>query len=137
MVSPGTSPDDGFETWDIDPVISDNPVPPSAHFLESARPKPLESGSLGQKPPAALSHGPDKPSSELPSDLAKAPTKLGKKMQADLAPLSTRGTQTRARTARAMFGAARPGIVCRRRPQHGETRPGELVLPRPRPFQTR
>jgi len=29
IVSPGTSPDNAFEIWDIDPVIGDNPVPPS------------------------------------------------------------------------------------------------------------
>jgi len=50
-------------------------------------------GSLGDIPLVVLSHDPDKPSSELPPDLAKPTNEAWEKMQQELAQLSTRGTQ--------------------------------------------
>jgi hypothetical protein len=43
---------------------------------------------------AVLSHDPEKPSADLPPDLAKPTNEAWEKMQEELAHLSTRGTQT-------------------------------------------
>jgi pimeloyl-ACP methyl ester carboxylesterase len=51
-------------------------------------------GSLGDLPLAVLSHDPDKPLADIPSDLANPTNKAWEKMQEELAHLSTRGTQT-------------------------------------------
>ncbi|HEX4786571.1 MAG TPA: alpha/beta hydrolase [Candidatus Sulfotelmatobacter sp.] len=51
------------------------------------------SGPLGDMPLTVLSHDPDKPSSELPPDLAKPTNDAWEQMQEELAHLSTRGTQ--------------------------------------------
>ncbi len=51
-------------------------------------------GSLGDMPLAVLSHDPDRPSSELPPDIAKTVNEQWGKMQSELAHLSSRGTQT-------------------------------------------
>jgi len=51
-------------------------------------------GSLGDMPLAVLSHDPNKPSSELPPDLAKPTNEAWEKMQEELANLSSRGTQS-------------------------------------------
>ena len=52
-----------------------------------------KTGSLGDMPLAVLSHDPDKPSAELPADIAKPTNEAWEKMQEELAHLSTRGTQ--------------------------------------------
>lgn len=50
-------------------------------------------GSLGDLPLIVLSHDPDKPSSEMPPDLAKSTNEAWEKMQEELAHLSSRGVQ--------------------------------------------
>ena len=49
--------------------------------------------SLGDMPLVVLSHDPEKPSSELPPDLAISVNEAWEKMQEEMAHLSTRGTQ--------------------------------------------
>ena len=61
-------------------------------FSESAA-ETAATGTLGDMPLAVLSHDPDKPSSELPPDVAKPTNDTWEKMQEELAHLSTRGTQ--------------------------------------------
>ncbi len=68
-------------------------------------------GSLGDLPLAVLSHDPDKPSSELPADLAKSTNQVWEKMQEELAHLSTRGTQTIARNSSHYIQIDRPEVV--------------------------
>jgi len=53
-----------------------------------------KTGSLGDLPLVVLSHDPEKPSAELPPDLAKSTNEAWEKMQEELGHLSTRGTQT-------------------------------------------
>ena len=62
-------------------------------FRESAS-QTAASGTLGDLPLVVLSHDPDKPSSELPPDLAKPTNEAWEKMQEELAHLSTRGRQS-------------------------------------------
>ena len=62
-------------------------------FKESAA-QTAATGSLGNLPLAVLSHDPEKPSADLPPDLAKPTNEAWEKMQEELAHLSTRGTQT-------------------------------------------
>jgi hypothetical protein len=50
-------------------------------------------GALGDMPLAVLSHDPDRPSNELPPEVAKTTNEAWKKMQSELAQLSSRGTQ--------------------------------------------
>jgi len=68
-------------------------------------------GSLGDLPLAVLSHDPDKPSSELPADLAKPTNQAWEKMQEELAHLSTRGTLTIARNSGHYIQIDRPDLV--------------------------
>jgi pimeloyl-ACP methyl ester carboxylesterase len=68
-------------------------------------------GSLGEMPLAVLSHDPDKPSSEMPPDLAKSVNAAWEKMQEELAHLSTRGTQTIAKNSSHYIQIDRPDIV--------------------------
>jgi pimeloyl-ACP methyl ester carboxylesterase len=68
-------------------------------------------GSLGDLPLAVLSHDPDKPSSELPPDLARPVNEEWEKMQEDLAHLSTRGSQTIARNSAHYIQIDRPDVV--------------------------
>jgi len=51
-------------------------------------------GSLGDMPLAVLSHDPDRPSADLPPDVAKVTNDAWEKMQVELSHLSTRGTET-------------------------------------------
>jgi len=69
------------------------------------------SGSLGDLPLAVLSHDPDKPSAELPADLAKPTNEAWEKMQEELAHLSTRGTQTIAKNSSHYIQTDRPDLV--------------------------
>ncbi len=68
-------------------------------------------GSLGDMPLAVLSHDPDKPSAELPADLAKPVNDAWEKMQEELAHLSTRGTQTIAKNSSHYIQIDRPEVV--------------------------
>jgi len=68
-------------------------------------------GTLGNMPLAVLSHDPDKPSSELPADLAKPTNDAWEKMQQELSHLSTRGTQTVAKGSAHYIQLDRPEIV--------------------------
>jgi len=79
-------------------------------FPESAA-QTAATGSLGDMPLAVLSHDPDKPSSELPPDLAKTTNDAWEKMQEELAHLSTRGTQTIAKNSSHYIQTDRPEVV--------------------------
>lgn len=79
-------------------------------LAESAR-QTAAAGSLGNLRLAVLSHDPEKPSSELPPDLAKATNEAWEKMQEDLAHLSTRGAQSIARNSSHYIQLDRPDLV--------------------------
>ena len=79
-------------------------------FPESAA-QAAATGSFGDMPLAVLSHDPDKPSSELPPELAKPTNDAWEKMQEDLAHLSTRGTQAIAKNSAHYIQSDRPDIV--------------------------
>jgi len=79
-------------------------------FPESAA-EAAATGSLGDLPLAVLSHDPDKPSSDLPPDLAKPVNEAWEKMQEELAHLSTRGTQTIAKNSGHYIQLDRPDLV--------------------------
>ncbi len=68
-------------------------------------------GSLGDMPLAVLSHDPDKPSTELPPDLAKPTNEAWEKMQEELAHLSSRGTQAVAKNSGHYIQTDRPEMV--------------------------
>ncbi len=79
-------------------------------FSESAA-QTAATGSLGDMPLAVLSHDPDKPSAELPADLAKETNDAWEKMQEELAHLSTRGTQAIAKNSAHYIQIDRPDVV--------------------------
>lgn len=79
-------------------------------FPESAA-QAAATGSLGDVPLAVLSHDPDKPSSDLPADLAKPTNEAWEKMQEELAHLSSRGKQTIAKNSSHYIQIDRPEIV--------------------------
>lgn len=79
-------------------------------FPESAA-QAAATGPLGDLPLAVLSQDPDKPSSELPPELAKAVSEDWAKMQEELAHLSTRGTRTVAKNSAHYIQIDRPDIV--------------------------
>jgi pimeloyl-ACP methyl ester carboxylesterase len=79
-------------------------------FHESAA-ETAATGALGDIPLAVLSHDPNKPSAELPADLAKPVNEAWEKMQEDLAHLSTRGTQTIAKNSSHYIQVDRPDVV--------------------------
>jgi pimeloyl-ACP methyl ester carboxylesterase len=79
-------------------------------FPESAA-ETASTGSLSDLPLAVLSHDPDKPSSDLPPDLAKPTNAAWEKMQEELAHLSTRGTRTVAKNSAHYIQIDRPDIV--------------------------
>ena len=68
-------------------------------------------GSLGDLPLAVLSHDPDKPSADLPADLAKPTNDAWEKMQEELGHLSTRGTQVIAKNSSHYIQIDRPDVV--------------------------
>jgi pimeloyl-ACP methyl ester carboxylesterase len=68
-------------------------------------------GSLGDIPLIVISHDPDKPSSELPADLARPTNQAWEKMQEEMAHLSTRGTQTIAKNSSHYIQLDRPDAV--------------------------
>src|SRR2546425_12776056 len=79
-------------------------------FRDSAA-QTAATGSLGSMPLAVLSHDPDKPSSELPADLAKPMNDAWEKMQEELTHLSSRGTQVIAKNSSHYIQIDRPEIV--------------------------
>lgn len=79
-------------------------------FPESAA-ETAATGSLGDLPLAVLSHDPDKPSSELPADLAKPMNQEWENMQVELSHLSTRGTQAIAKNSAHYIQLDRPDVV--------------------------
>jgi pimeloyl-ACP methyl ester carboxylesterase len=68
-------------------------------------------GSLSDLPLVVLSHDPDKPSSELPPDLARQVNVDWEKMQDELAHLSTRGTRTVVKNSFHYIQFDRPDVV--------------------------
>jgi len=79
-------------------------------FPESAA-QAAATSSLGDIPLAVLSHDPDKPSAELPPDLAKPTNDAWEKMQGELSHLSTRGTRTIAKNSAHYIQIDRPDVV--------------------------
>jgi pimeloyl-ACP methyl ester carboxylesterase len=79
-------------------------------FPESAA-QTSQSGSLADMPLVVLSHDPDKPSTDLPADLAKSVNDVWEKMQEELAHLSTRGTQIVAKNSSHYIQVDRPDVV--------------------------
>jgi pimeloyl-ACP methyl ester carboxylesterase len=79
-------------------------------FPESAA-ETAATGSLGDLPLAVLSHDPEKPSADLPADLAKPTNDAWEKMQEELSHLSTRGTQTIAKNSAHYIQLDRPDLV--------------------------
>lgn len=79
-------------------------------FSESAA-QTAATGSLGDLPLAVLSHDPEKPSADLPADLAKPTNDAWEKMQEELARLSTRGTQVIAKNSSHYIQIDRPDVV--------------------------
>ena len=68
-------------------------------------------GPFGDMPLAVLSHDPDKPSADLPADLAKPTNDAWEKMQEELAHLSTKGTQAIAKNSAHYIQLDRPDMV--------------------------
>jgi pimeloyl-ACP methyl ester carboxylesterase len=79
-------------------------------FGESAD-QTAATGSLGDMPLTVLSRDPDKPSSELPPDLAQPTNIAWEKMQEELAHLSTGGTQVIAKNSAHYIQMDRPDVV--------------------------
>lgn len=79
-------------------------------FGESAA-ETAATGTLGDMPLAVLSHDPDKPTADIPADLAKPVNDEWAKMQEELAHLSTRGTRTIARNSGHYVQLDRPDLV--------------------------
>jgi pimeloyl-ACP methyl ester carboxylesterase len=79
-------------------------------FSESAA-ETAASPSLGDLPLAVLSHDPNKPSADLPADLAKPTNDAWERMQEELAHLSTRGTQAIAKNSSHYIQIDRPDVV--------------------------
>lgn len=79
-------------------------------FPESAA-QTAGTGPFGDIPLAVLSHDPDKPSADLPSDLTKPTNEAWEKMQEELPHLSTRGAQTIAKNSGHYIQFDRPEIV--------------------------
>ena len=79
-------------------------------FPESAS-ETAATGSLDDLPLAVLSRDPDKPSSELPPEIAKPTNEAWQRMQVELSHLSTRGTQTVAKNSAHYIQIDRPDVV--------------------------
>jgi pimeloyl-ACP methyl ester carboxylesterase len=79
-------------------------------FPESAA-QTAATGPFGDLPLAVLSHDPDKPSNDLPPELAKSVNELWEKMQEDLVHLSNRGAQTVAKNSGHYIQIDRPDVV--------------------------
>ncbi|HUO17874.1 MAG TPA: alpha/beta hydrolase [Verrucomicrobiae bacterium] len=68
-------------------------------------------GPFGDMPLIVLSHDPDKPSAELPAEVAKSTNEAWEKMQEELAHLSTRGSRQVAKGSAHYIQNDRPDIV--------------------------
>jgi pimeloyl-ACP methyl ester carboxylesterase len=79
-------------------------------FPESAA-QTAPTGPFGDMPLVVLSHDPDKPSTDLPADLAKPTNDAWEKMQEELAHLSTKGTHTIAKNSSHYIQLDRPELV--------------------------
>jgi pimeloyl-ACP methyl ester carboxylesterase len=79
-------------------------------FAESAA-QTAAAGSLGDLPLAVVSHDPDRPSSDLPADLARPTNDAWEKMQEELAHLSSKGTQAIAKNSGHYIQIDRPDMV--------------------------
>jgi len=79
-------------------------------FHESAA-QTAATGPFGDLPLAVLSHDPDRPSADLPPDVANAANGAWEKMQEELAHLSSRGTQAIAKGSSHYIQIDRPGVV--------------------------
>ncbi len=79
-------------------------------FPESAK-ETAAIGTLGDIPLAVISHDPEKPSADLPPDLARPTNDAWEKMQEELAHLSTRGTQVIAKGSAHYIQIDRPQVV--------------------------
>ncbi|HVN21661.1 MAG TPA: alpha/beta hydrolase [Dongiaceae bacterium] len=79
-------------------------------FQESAA-QAAASGTLGDMPLVVLSHDPDKPSSDLPPDLAKPVNVAWERMQEELAHLSSRGARIVAKNSSHYIQSDRPDLV--------------------------
>jgi len=79
-------------------------------FPESAS-ETAATGSLDDLPLAVLSHDPDKPSSDLPPEIAKPTNEAWQRMQVELSDLSTRGTYTVAKNSAHYIQIDRPDVV--------------------------
>lgn len=79
-------------------------------FQQSAA-ETASTGTLGDMLLAVLSHDPDKPSADLPADLAMPTNEAWEKMQQELAHLSTRGTQAIAKGSSHYIQLDRPDMV--------------------------
>jgi len=79
-------------------------------FPESAS-QTAATGVLGDIPLIVLSHDPNKPSADLPADLAKPTNDAWEKMQEELAHLSTHGTQMIAKNSSHYIQIDRPDVV--------------------------
>ena len=107
----GMCPDDAqLRAADCNFNTARETVAESNAFPESAA-QAAKTGPFGDIPLAVLSHDPDKPSSEMPPDLAKAVNAEWEKMQEELAHLSTRGTQTIAKNSSHYVQSDRPDLV--------------------------
>jgi pimeloyl-ACP methyl ester carboxylesterase len=106
-------------------LCDDDPVPRAAECnfhtmrediaelkaLRESAAQTATTGELGDMPLAVLSHDPDKPSSELPPDLARPTNDAWEKMQEELAHLSMRGTQVIAKNSAHYIQMDRPDVV--------------------------
>jgi pimeloyl-ACP methyl ester carboxylesterase len=79
-------------------------------FLESAA-QAAPTGPFGDLPLAVLSHDPEKPSSDLPEDVAKPTNDAWEKMQEELARLSTKGQQTIVKNSSHYIQDDNPAVV--------------------------
>ena len=79
-------------------------------FAESGA-QAAATGALGDLPLAVVSRDPDKPSADLPPDLAKPTNEAWEKMQEELAHLSSRGTQAIAKNSGHYLQIDRPDVV--------------------------
>lgn len=79
-------------------------------FPESAA-ETAATGSLGDLPLVVLSHDPDKPSGDLPPEIAKPTNEAWERMQVELTHLSTRGTRTIAKNSAHYIQIDRPDVV--------------------------
>lgn len=79
-------------------------------FRDSAA-QAAASGTLGDLPLVVLSHDPEKPSADMPPDLARSTNEAWEKMQEELGHLSTRGTQQVVKNSAHYIQIDRPDAV--------------------------